>query len=203
VTTGPPGSEAGSSALAIPLPADITAGSADTGVPLAGSLPIDEVVVLERDGIGLVSFCADADPAIATVTAVLGAPDDDTGWADPLSISACSGTEVRRVTWGSLDLYFGDVSRFAEGRQHFFGYSYGDVDGFDVAPPGLATPEGIGLGTSVAFLRAAYPAVSLIPGEESIQEPTFYVDDSLRGLVTDVADDGVVTVIIGGEACGF
>ena len=51
--------------------------------------------------------------------------------------------------------------------------------------------------------RAAYPTVSLIPGEESIQEPTFYVDESLRGLVTDVADDGVVTVIIGGEACGF
>ena len=106
------------------------------------------------------------------------------------------------MTWGSLDLYFGDESRFGAGAPHFFGYSYGNIDGFDVEPAGLATPEGVGLGTPVAYLRATYPAVEILPGEEGIQEPAFYVDENLSGLLTSDADDGVITLLIGGEACG-
>jgi hypothetical protein len=160
------------------------------------------VIVLARDGLGPVAFCDDAEAVIATMTALAGPADDDTGWVDPFAISACGGTVARRVTWGSLDLYFGDESRFGRGAPHFFGYSYGNIDGFDVTPAGLATPEGVGLGTPVAYLRATYPDVSVFPGEEGIQEPAFYVDENLGGLLTSDTDDGVITLLIGGEACG-
>jgi len=193
-----PAATATSGSLSIPLPE----GSGTGAEAAASSAPLDQVLVLGRDGLGVARFCDDAEATIATMTALAGPADDDTGWVDPITISSCPGTVARRVTWGALDLYFGDESSFASGVEHFFGYSYGNVDGFDVAPPGLSTPEGVGLGTPVEYLRATFPDVSLIPGEEGIQEPTFYVDEHLRGLLTDTADDGVVTLIIGGEACG-
>ena len=69
-------------------------------------------------------------------------------------------------------------------------------------PEGLATPEGIGLGTTVEFLRAAYPDVVIEAGEEGLFAPTFFVDDRLSGRLTGADDDDLVTVIIGGDPCG-
>ena len=68
--------------------------------------------------------------------------------------------------------------------------------------PACVTPEGIGLGASVADLRAAYPGVVINPGEEGLIEPSFFVDDNLRGIVTGDTDTDSVTVIFGGPFCG-
>jgi hypothetical protein len=76
------------------------------------------------------------------------------------------------------------------------------VDDLEAIPEGLATPEGIGLGTTVAFLRAAYHDVVVEPGEEGLLAPSFYVDEDLSGRLTGTADDDLVTVIIGGDPCG-
>jgi len=179
------------------------ASSVPGGEPGTASLPLADALALRDDGLGSARFCDDPDAVIATMSALLGPPDDDTGWVDPFTISTCPGEELRRLTWGALDLFFGDSSPFASGERHFFGYSYGSVDGFDVAPPGLATAAGIGVGTPVEFVVAAYPDVELIPGEEGIEEPAFYVGEHLYGLLTDTAPDGVVTLIVGGEACGL
>jgi hypothetical protein len=192
-------SDTSSTELVVPLPGP-DPGQSGASMP-QGSV-LTEVLVLGRDGLGVARFCDDAEAAVDAMEAVLGPPDNDTGWAEPLALGACPGTVARRVTWGSLDLYFGDESSYASGRQHLYGYSYGDVDGFDIEPAGLATPEGIGPGTPVPFLQAAYPGVLLVAGEEGLTEPVFYVDESLAGLLTDVTDVGVVTLIVGGEDCG-
>jgi hypothetical protein len=168
----------------------------------AGSLPVEDLVVLGRDGLGVVRFGDRADEAVAAVGAVLGAPDTDSGWVEPLSIGACAGTEARVVSWGSLFLYLSDESAFGSGERHLFAYSYGSVQELDAVPARLATPEGIGLGTSVDFLRAAYEGVTVEPGEEGMIAPSFYVDDRLSGRLTGDADDDLVTVIIGGDPCG-
>lgn len=194
-----PSPETSSTELRVPLPGS---GGGEAGVTIPSVSVLTEILVLRRDGLGLVRFCDDAATAVAAVAALLGPPDDDTGWVDPLTIGSCPGRVARRVTWGSLDLYLGDESRYASGPEHLYGYSYGDVDGFEVEPAGLATPEGIGPGTPVTFLEAAYPGLSLVAGEEGVTEPAFSVDESLGGLVTDVTDEGVVTLVVGGEACG-
>jgi hypothetical protein len=168
-----------------------------------GSVPaIPEVLPLNPDGLGLVTFGDDPDATIAAVTEVLGAPTEDTGWADPLSISACPGTQVRRVSWGALSLFFGDESPIASGTLHLFAYAYGSADVLDAEPAGLATDDGIGLGSTVAYLKAAYPGVVIEPGEEGIIEPSFVVDENLSGRLTGGEDDDLVTVIIGGDPCG-
>lgn len=186
----------------IPLPEGSSASAGSSPAPPAGSLTPDQQIVLGRDGIGVARFCDDADMVITAVTDVLGEPSDDTGWADPLTVSNCAGTEVRRVTWGSLDLYFGDSSRFANGVRHLFGYVYGNRDSLEVSPQGLSTPEGIGVGSTVDYLLANYPDAQVFPGEEGLADPLFYVDENLGGFLTDDAADGVVTVLFGGEDCG-
>jgi hypothetical protein len=119
-----------------------------------------------------------------------------------LSISACPGTQVRRVSWGALSLFFGDESPIASGPPHLFAYSYGAAGDLEAEPAGLATDDGIGLGSTVAYLEAAYPDVVIEPGEEGVIEPSFFVDDTLSGRLTGGEDDDLVTVIIGGDPCG-
>ena len=159
-------------------------------------------IVLARDGLGIAAFGDAADDTVAAVTAVLGEPDIDSGWVEPLSIGACAGETARFVAWGSLYLYFSDESGFGHGERHFFSYSYGSESDLEAIPEGLATPEGIGLGTTVAFLRAAYHDVVVEAGEEGLFPSNFYVDDNLSGRLTGGNDDDLVTVIIGGDPCG-
>jgi hypothetical protein len=159
-------------------------------------------LILGRDGLGVAAFGDKADETVAAVTAVLGEPDNDSGWVDPLSIGACAGEQARFVAWGSLYLYFSDESAFGHGEPHFFGYSYGSESDLEAIPEGLATTEGIGLGTTVAFLRAAYHDVVVEAGEEGLFPSNFYVDANLSGRLTGGNDDDLVTVIIGGDPCG-
>lgn len=196
-----PGPTATTTAPETTLRATTTALPADSSIA-PSTLPIADVVQLGGDGLGIVTFGAEPEAAIAAATAVFGEPTEDTGWSDPLTVSTCAGTQVRRVSWGSLSLYFGDESPVAQGTPHLFAYSYGTADDLEGAPVGLATPEGIGLGSTVEFLRAAYPEVVVEPGEEGIIEPNFFLSDVLSGRLTGGGDADLVTVIIGGDACG-
>lgn len=158
---------------------------------------------LRGDGFATVTFGTPADAAIAAISERLGAPSDDTGWIDPLSISTCPGTQLRRVSWGGvLSMLFGDESPFTQGTPHFFAWSYGDVGGVGGEPAGLVTPEQIGLGATLTELRTAYPYVSVAPGDEGLFETGFYVEDNFGGVLTGETDADIVTVLTAGQYCG-
>jgi len=181
-----------------PTTATPTTAAAATTAPPTTAAPIE--LLLRRDGLGVAAFGTEADAAVAAMTTALGEPTEDTGWVDPLTISTCAGAEVRRVSWGVLSLLFGDQA--GGGARNFFSYAYGDVAGLGGQPAGLLTSEGLGLGTPVADLRVAYPAVTLNAGEEGLVESSFFVDDALAGLLTGATDTDSVTVIFGGPFCG-
>lgn len=193
-TTGVTPTEASPPSSTTPRRATTTAGPAPT-VPAP-------VVELARDGLGIVAFGTEADAAVAALSEELGDPTNDTGWVDPLEVSACAGIEVRRVDWGALTILLGDPAGETTEIRELFSYAYGDVSDISAEPVGLLTPEGVGVGMSVGNLRVAYPAVTIEPGEEGLIEPTFFVDQNLRGLVTGDADSDIVTVIVGGPYCG-
>ncbi len=159
-------------------------------------------LVLSGDGIGTAGFGAEPDGVIAYLNSYLGEPTNDTGWVDPLTIGICSGTELRRVSWGVLTLLFGDVSSVVQGRRHFFGYTYGDQAEIGADPVGLTTSRGVMIGSRVVDVTAAYPAVQIFP-EDDFTPPVFVVNDSLRGFLTGVDDAATVTAIIGGDDCGI
>lgn len=158
---------------------------------------------LELSGVGAAAFGADPEGIIGFISSFIGGPTIDTGYVDPFEFGACTGTQARRVFWGSLMLEFGDSSNVADGRLHFYAYEYGTEDPAGLVaetPPGLATPEGISFGSTVADLLAAYPATDFIEADEFLPA-TFLVNDNLRGYLTGLTDLDTVTVITGGLPC--
>ncbi len=182
-----------------PTTTSTTTSSTTTTIP--PPLGVDELILGER-GIGSALFGAAPDGVVSYITSVLGSPTDDTGWIDPSTFYACSGTTVRRVEWGVLAVVFSDDSPLASGRAHFVSFSYGAVDRLGDEPQGLRTTVGVELGSSVADLLAAYPDAVLDEGDPSVDlPPGFFVSDGLRGLLTGVDADDLVIVVFGGTGC--
>jgi hypothetical protein len=161
------------------------------------------VLSLRDDGLGEARFGTDADAVVEFVNSLLGDPTTDSGWVPAAGqFGSCPGTEVRGVSWRDLTLMFGDASTVTSGRPHFFAYVYGPAfarTGID--PPGLQTVAGIGIGSTVAQLRAAYPAADVHEGDR-ITPPGFSLGDDFSGILTGVTDADTVRAIAGGVGCG-
>lgn len=186
-------------------PPEAFPGTLDEGDPDA--LP---PVVLEPDGLGVASFGAEAEAAIADLTTALGLPDADSGWIDSFStFGTCPGAEVRVVRWDELEAYFTDspaaVADYPDpGGPHFF--SWRAATFVDDEPPsrGFATDDAISPGTPLGVLREAY-------GEAQVQvvyEDAFdiwFLDVAAAGLsgtVSGDTDNDVVESLQGGIGCG-
>ncbi len=160
--------------------------------------------MLRANGLGDAAFGADPDGVVAYVSAIIGAPTVDSGWIDPLSIGACPGTEFRQVIWGDLVLQFSDESSITSGRRHFFSYVYGPPlagPGAPIAPAGLKTDAGVGVGATVAELTGTYPTVVINPGDD-FGGPNFVINEGFVGFLTGVTPTDTVTSILGGPGCG-
>lgn len=203
-TTAPPPSTTTTSTTSTTSTTTSTTSTTSTIVQASTTVvdPAVTALVLSGDGIGTAGFGAEPDGVIAYLSSYLGEPTNDTGWVDPLTIGICSGSELRRVSWGVLTLLFGDVSSVVQGRRHFFGYTYGDQAEIGAAPAGLMTSRGVMIGSRVVDVTAAYPAAQILP-EDDFTPPVFIVNDSLRGFLTGVDDAATVTAIIGGDDCGI
>jgi hypothetical protein len=165
------------------------------------TVPAAIALVLRDDGLGDADFGDDPDSVIQYVTSIIGPPQADSGWADPLqSFGICPGTEVRGVTWGDLQLLFSDNSIVAEGRRHFFNYVYGPAYGDAITPAGMRTTKDVGVGTKIADLRAAYPDVQVYA--EDIYGPYFVVNSNLTGFLTGTSDTDTIISFVGGIGCG-
>lgn len=158
---------------------------------------------MRPNGLGDAAFGADPEGVIAYVSSIVGPPTVDTDWIDPLSVGACPGTEFRQVSWADLTLQFTDSSAVTTGRRHFFSYVYGPsfVEGRPIAPAGLKTEAGIGVGSTVAELTATYPTAVINPGDD-FGGPNFFINDGLVGFLTGVNPTDTVTSVLGGQGCG-
>lgn len=158
-------------------------------------------VSLRPDGLGVAAFGTEAAAAEAALVASLGPPDEDSGWVDAVTspFGVCPGTQVRGLRWGPLQVLFTD-----EGATRVFTYVYASSlvkPGEPIAAAsGLQTPEGIGLGTALADLQAAYPSLSVTT---DLYGPTFLTAaGGLSGTLSAETADGFVTSLIGGVFCG-
>ena len=158
-------------------------------------------LVMRANGLGTVAFGTDPDTTIAAITAALGPPTLDTGWMDPLSLGSCPGTEVRSVQFGDLALHFGDESTVTIGRPHFFAYVDGPATGAPTDAGVLTIDGGGSVGTTVAALRAAHPALQVYPADPTAPA-SFAISDGLTGVLTGTTDGDTVTKVQGGIGCG-
>jgi len=157
-------------------------------------------------GAAWLHFGFDDEAAIAAVSAVLGAPSEDSGWIEAFSspYGVCPAPVVRGVHWDSLILLFtqADTDFWAGGVSHFYAYNYyGDA-------ANLETTEGIAIDDTLAQLKAAYPGPKL----EILENPFdpsagFWLYDrqmwtSISGFATGQADADTIGSINGGMGCG-
>ena len=166
---------------------------------------VPAVVELSNEGIQAgdtwVHFGYDDEDTIAAVSAVLGSPTIDSGWVEDF---LCPAPVVRTVRWNDLWLLFtqADTDFWSAGVPHFFTFYYSG------ATPEIQTTEGIGLGSSVEALEAAYGG----PGYTMEESPfvagegywTYNLHDwtGLWGFATGQSGAHVVTAINGGRGCG-
>lgn len=167
------------------------------------TIPAVQGLELSSKGLGDALFGADADGVVDYVSSILGAPTNDSGWTDPLTIGApCPGTAIRFVDWNDLSLFFSDNSPAATGLRHFAAYTYGPAFAANINPYGLATDLGLTVGDSVATLIERYPSAVVSAGDE-ISGPAFYIEDGLVGFLTDAdPSSGVIMSFVGGYGCG-
>jgi hypothetical protein len=175
-----------------------------TQAPTTTTAAEPESVDLELDGVGPARFGDDAEVALAALTALLGEPNDDSGWVPAFTspFGVCPGVEVRGVRWGPLRVLFGDQGTAAR-TMFTWVYASGLLPAGEAvgAAGGLQTPEGIGLGSSIADLELGYPEVVVSTG---IYGPTFdtAVFAGYAGTISSDGIDGFVTSLVGGAPCG-
>ena len=158
---------------------------------------------LTGSGVGFQSFGDPADQVVSALVAELGAPiDDREEEAFSSSYGVCPGNRIRAVEWGGFVVLFSDgATPYAPGGAFtFFDWQLRNLG---AATPPLETPAAVGLGDTVAALRAAYPTARVEADE--ILGPVFRVGaapDELRGSATSTNDDGTLTGLAAGSACG-
>lgn len=169
-----------------------------------GELVLSEGAVVS--GGAEVPFGTGVDAAIAAISASLGDPTEDSGWIDAFSVyGTCPLPVVRAVHWeGFIALFTQAETDFAAaGTPHFFSWYYPSGD--DI---GLETDAGVGIGSTVADLEAAYagPAFVLTPWEfdedQGIWSTRQFDVEQLYGFTTGFAPGDTVTAINGGTGCG-
>ncbi len=147
-----------------------------------------------------VYFGSDPVDAIAAVSNVLGAPTIDSGWIEE---SICLAS-TRTVRWNDLWMLFttGDTGFWTGGVPHFFTFYYSGPN------PEIFTTKGVGLGSSVADLEAAYGGSKFVLAESPFVagEGSWSYDldtwTGLWGYTSGQAPSDTVIAINGGQGCG-
>lgn len=154
-------------------------------------------LVLRGDGLGAVALGAAPEEALDAVRAVLGEPTADTGWGSSFGpYGTCPGERVRGVEWDHLVLLFADGETSYGTGEHLFAWR---ITG---APPALGTASGFGYRATIADAEDLYPgAFEVVPPEEPF--PGFLQIDADGGTIIAYLDDeGTVTNLEAGVACG-
>jgi len=180
-----------SSTTSTAAPTTATSESTTTTVPLT-----KDAIVLAADGLGpSLPFGLNAARTINLLIQALGPAEKNT----PLPVGqACGAT--RRLQWANLQVLVNEVgSTSGAGKPGFAGWFLGAA-----GPNALAfhTDKGIGVGSTVAQLKAAYPDAIIARGE---QGPGFNVTlpgGIVLGQLSALTDAGKVTNIQAGSYCG-
>lgn len=150
-------------------------------------------VVLGPDGLGVVVFGDPADAVVTRLGELLGPPLDDR------ALGSCPTGEADRL------VQFAELAVVLAGQgadQRFVAWDVGLASG---GVPALRTAEGIGVGSTVAELRAAYPGgLEIVPDDAfgprfEVRRPSGVISGTLSGTGPG---DTVVTLGAGEASCG-
>ncbi|MDP9452792.1 MAG: hypothetical protein M3P97_05275 [Actinomycetota bacterium] len=170
-----------------------TSTSTSTEEPSSAAPAVASELVLGPEGLGAVAFGDPAGEVVAELARLLGPPVDDA------PLASCPTGEVDRlVQFGGLTVLLGGP----DGAPRFVGW---DLEPGSGPAASLVTAEGVGIGATLAELRAAYGSRLVLT--EGPFAPGFGVGarapGRLSGTLTGTgAADTVATLSAGGATCG-
>ena len=205
-------------------PATSTSAPATTAAPTARTLPPRPTgaVVLRADGLGVAAFGTAERDALRALQDRLGPPEERGSWSGASPFGTCPGP-VRAVRWGRLYVLFtsGPTRYDPAGRWHLFAWQVDAVqrtrlDPQSSGPPPTAPPPlrgysprtaaGIGFGSTVAELRAAYGSRVRITFGEPGMIYRFTAGQGAAGELSGSLSGGTpgatVTFLAAGAVCG-
>lgn len=204
-------------------PVTTATGPATTNLPTTSIPPRPtDTVVLRADGLGVVAFGSAERDAMAALQGRLGPPVERGSWSGATPFGACPGP-VRAARWGRLYVLFTNgPTRYApDGRWHLFAYQVDAVQRSKLdpqysgptpppEPPPLRgysprTAAGIGFGSTVAELRAAYSSVRIsfgTPGNSYRFRIGQGAAGELSGSLSGGKPGATVTLLEAGAVCG-
>jgi hypothetical protein len=196
--------------------------SPTTAPPTTGA-SASRTPVLRPDGLAVTAFGAAERDALAALERRLGTPDERGSWTGANPFGTCPGP-VRAVRWGRLSVLFtsGPTRYEARGRWHLFAYQVDAIRRTAVDPnysgptpppdpPPLRgsspkTAAGIGFGSTLAQLRAAYgdrvTVSSGTPGNVHRFRVRLGAGGALYGSLSGSGPAATVTGIAAGAGCG-
>jgi hypothetical protein len=210
-----PGPAGVSPATAPPPSPPVAAAPATTTTATAPARPAGRVV-LRPDGLGAVAFGAAEQEAVRALRRSLGPWAERGSWpTGATAFGTCVGA-VKALRWGRLYVLFtnGPTPYGPEGRWHLFAYQVLSWKVFPVIPSGPErrltgysprTAEGIGLGATVARLRAAYgKRLEVWASDEAAGDGFTVAGDptGLHGTLTNASPTGRVKALLAGQGCG-
>ena len=176
------------------------AGSVDPSPPASEPAPVTtpttalttDSLVLSADGLGPLRFGTQAAVALAGLTRAFGTTARATPVADR---QACGATRIFR--WDNLAVFVNEVTdRSAAG---FVGWSLSGT----TSGPDLKTGQGIGIGSTLRRIRAAYgdKAVATTGGHPPALRITT-ADGALTATLDGAVDTATVRTLEAGVVCG-
>jgi hypothetical protein len=211
-------------------PATTAAPATQATDPVTSSPPVTSppprttgTVALRPDGLGVAAFGANEQDALRALQHRLGQPEERGSWSGATPFGTCPGP-VRAVRWGRMYVLFtSGPTRYAPaGGWHLFAYQVDAIQRTKTdpqyagptpppAPPRLRgdspkTAAGIGFGSTVTELRAAYGSrVSVSfgePGPVHWFSVRFGAAGELSGSLSGGTSDATVTLLAAGAVCG-
>ena len=153
-------------------------------------------LVLSADGLGPLSFGTQAAHALSGLTKALGQAEKIT----PVPAgSGCAAT--RRFQWANLQVFVNEVSGTSATRPGLVGWYLGAAK---PAPVDLKTDKGIGVGSTVAVVQAAYGHDVAVA--QGAQGPGFTITGAagaVTGRLDGLAAANKVTSLEAGAVCGL
>jgi hypothetical protein len=203
-------------------PASATTGPVTTSPPATNAPPRQgATVVLRADGLGVAAFGATEGDALRVLQRRLGPPDERGSWKGATAFGTCPGA-VRAARWGRLYVLFTNgPTRYAAGWWHLFAYQVDAVRRTAIDPqyagptPPTAPPlrgysprtaAGVGFGSTLAELRAAYGSRLRISSGAPGNGYRFTVGQGAAGELSGSLSGGTpratVTFLAAGAVCG-
>jgi len=133
--------------------------------PTSTVIPYETGMYVKTTTLSAFPFGEEADVVLKGMSGALGDPDHDTGWHKD---DMCEGSLTRRVVWDDLELVF---TKGANGLlPDTLTFQQWHISGSSAMAFAMVTPEGIGVGSTVADLKRAYPDAKVTRARSSADD---------------------------------